>query len=50
MHQARKLAGGSMPERILFSIFGLSPDTRYAQRGHGRMCSDGTRNEVLEDV
>jgi hypothetical protein len=39
-----------MPERNLFSIFGLSPDTKYAQRGHGRMCSDGTRNEVLEDI
>jgi hypothetical protein len=50
MHQARKLGGGNMPERNLFSIFGLSSDTKYAQRGHGRMCSDGTRNEVLEDI
>ena len=39
-----------MPERTLFNTFGLSPDTRYAQRGHGRMCSQGTRNEVLEDI
>jgi hypothetical protein len=39
-----------MPEPTLFSIFGLSPDTRYAQRGHGRLCTEGTRNEVLEDV
>lgn len=39
-----------IPEQQLFELFGLPPDTHYAQEGYGRMCVEGTRNEVLEDI
>ncbi|KAF8060790.1 hypothetical protein FPV67DRAFT_307115 [Lyophyllum atratum] len=50
LKRARALLDVDVPEQNLFSLFGLSPDTRYAQREYGRMCSEGTRNEVLESV
>ncbi|KAG5644120.1 hypothetical protein DXG03_009066 [Asterophora parasitica] len=39
-----------LPEENLFSLFAIPSDTRCAQRGHGRMCSEGTRNKVLESI
>ncbi|KAG6864065.1 hypothetical protein C0991_000426 [Blastosporella zonata] len=38
------------PEPNLLSLFGLMPATRCTHRGYGRMCSDGTRNGVLERI
>ncbi|KAG6847418.1 hypothetical protein H0H93_008238, partial [Arthromyces matolae] len=37
------------PEQNLFGLFGL-PETPYAYQGYGRMCCDGTRNDVLERI
>ncbi|GLB36785.1 hypothetical protein LshimejAT787_0310720 [Lyophyllum shimeji] len=50
LNHARRLLQVDAPGPSLFCLFGLSPDTRYAQREYGRMCSDGTRNGVLESI
>ncbi|KAG6829936.1 hypothetical protein H0H87_009696 [Tephrocybe sp. NHM501043] len=50
LKETRLLPKIANPEQNLFSLFGLKPDTRYAHRGYGGMCSDGTRNGVLEKI
>ncbi|KAF5376955.1 hypothetical protein D9615_007256 [Tricholomella constricta] len=50
LSHARALLKVDAPEQNLFSLFGILPDTRYARRDYGRLCSEGTRNEVLESI
>ncbi|KAF5382662.1 hypothetical protein D9615_003035 [Tricholomella constricta] len=50
LSHARALLEVDAPEQNLFSLFGILPDTRYARRDYERLCSEGTRNEVLESI